>query len=75
MTRTAIETLWHDNGQEVIVPAGEPVKVVAIDSIPNSDRSTIAAGIAQYKKHGRDFVPIKIRDWYALIDLKMLTER
>lgn len=73
MRYTNCETLWHDNGTDVIVPAGEPVQVVMLSAIPEEDRETIKAGIAQYKKQGREFVPIKIRDWYALIDVKRLS--
>ena len=67
------ETRWHDKGQVLTVPAGEPVEVLTLDKVPGSDRGTIAEGVRQYDKHGRQFVPIKIRDWFALIDEKMLS--
>lgn len=70
--RTNTETRWHDRGIETIVPANEPVEVVTLDKVPSSDRGTIAEGIRQYEKHGRKFVPIKIRDWFALIDELLL---
>lgn len=69
---TNTETTWHDLGKAIIVPAGEPVEVVALNVVPNADRSTIADGIRQYQKQGRKFVPIKIRDWFAMIDETML---
>ncbi len=65
---TNTETRWHDRGVETIVPAGEPIEVVTLDKVPGSDRGTIEAGIKQYAKQGRKFVPIKIRDWFALIE-------
>lgn len=68
------ETRWHDKGQVLTVPAGEPVEVVTLDKVPGSDRGTIADGIRQYQKHGRKFVPIQIRDWYALIEEKSLEQ-
>lgn len=71
--RTNTETQWHEPGKVIMVPAGEAVDVIRIDAVPDRDRSTIAAGIAQYAKHGRAFVPIKIRDWFAMIDAKLLS--
>lgn len=70
--RTNTETRWHDKGQVMTIPAGEPVEVVTLDKVPGSGRGTIAEGIRQYDKHGRKFVAIKIRDWFALIDEKSL---
>lgn len=67
------ETRWHDRGTATTVPAGEPVEVVTLDKVPSSDRGTIAEGIRQYEKHGRKFVPIKIRDWFALIEERLLS--
>ena len=66
------ETRWHDKGQVLTVPAREPVEVVTLDKVPGSDRGTIEAGIKEYEKHGRKFVPIKIRGWFALIDASQL---
>lgn len=71
--RIISETRWHDRGIETLVPAGEAVDVIALDAVPSNDRSTIAEGIRQYEKQGRKFVPIKIRDWFALIDEKLLS--
>lgn len=70
--RTNSETQWHEPGQVTTVPAGEAVDVIRLDAVPDRDRSSIAAGIKQYEKQGRQFVPIKIRDWYALIEEKSL---
>ena len=71
--RTNTETRWHDRGTVTLVPAGEIVDVIRLDAVPSSDRTTIAEGIRQYEKQGRKFVPIKIRDWYAMIDETLLT--
>lgn len=70
--RTNTETRWHDKGQVLTIPAGEPVEVVTLDKVPGSGRGTIAEGIRQYQKQGRTFVAIKIRDWFALIDEQSL---
>ena len=57
----------------IIVPAGELVDVVDIKAVPEDQgRRDISQGIAKYKVQGREFVPIAIRDWFALVEVTSL---
>lgn len=66
-------TDWWDNGTRLTVPAGETVELLKIEQVPTEDRSSLKAGIHAHKKMGQTFVPIKIRDWYAIIDETWIT--
>lgn len=67
------DTEWHDGANVIIVPAGELVDVVEIKAIPEDQgRRDISQGIAKYAIQKRDFVPIAIRDWFALIEVTSL---
>lgn len=70
---TTVETEWHDGPKLIVVPVGEPCDTVLPKDIPTEDRGTIEAGIKQYAQQGRVFRAIKIRDWYAMIESKLLT--
>jgi hypothetical protein len=68
----AVETLWHDNGTKVIVPIGERVDTRDIKLVPKSERPGLSKSIDDHAKRGEDFVPIKIRHWWAIINRKWL---
>lgn len=68
-------TSWHDNGTRIEVPAGERVLVCTSNEIPvEKGRNEIFRDIDVYRSRGRYCVAIKIRDWYALIDSKLLSD-
>lgn len=67
--RIKYDTDWHDGEFVITVPAGELVQNVDIKAVPEDQgRRDIAEGIAKYKRQGREFVPVAIRDWFALVD-------
>lgn len=68
------ETRWNDSGQGIDIPAGEKVLVVGYDEMPLEERWVIERSIETYAKRGRKCVPIRIRDWFALIDEAYLSD-
>lgn len=72
LMQIGVETQWWQDGKPFLVPAGETVDVRDVKEIPMSDRPNLKRCIEAHAKRGEDFVPIKIRDWWAIIDRSWL---
>ena len=71
--RITRDTDWHDGEFVITVPAGELVEIIDIKAIPEDQgRRDIGEGITKYKRQGREFVAIAIRDWFALVEKSSL---
>jgi hypothetical protein len=71
-TRTTQDTTWHEGKLEIIIPAGEPVKVVPYSEVPDADRSHLKRCVESYVELRGEFVPVLIRGWYAIMPTKQL---
>ncbi len=68
------ETRWYDNGKPIDVPAGESIMAITCDQIPTNERTWLRRCVESSKAMGKIKVPIKIRDWYAIIEAASLTD-
>lgn len=67
------DTRWHDGPNEIIVPAGEVVWREVLAKVPKTEYRWMSQSIEHKKTFFKlRFVPIKIRDWWAIVDVTWL---
>lgn len=47
---------------------------ITCEQIPKDERNHLRRCIETYKSNGRSMVPIKIKDWYAIIETALLSD-